>query len=292
MLHSMTGHGHACLRHDLFTIEVEVKTVNNRFLKITPKISESVSVIETQLDGIVREYVRRGTVALAIRVTQQDEHRAARVCRSTLHSYIEQAQQVADSFGRPWTIELGSMLQLPGVLENAPALESEKLLEQVAAAVRSALADLNQMREREGNAMTLQLKQGVHDIRQLRAAIEQRAPQVLEDYRRRLESKVRSGLFEVGHAAQEIDIVREVLLHSDRCDIREELVRLASHLDQFEDSINARESQGRRLDFLIQELLRETNTIGSKANDAKVAHDVVSIKTLIEQMRELVQNVE
>jgi uncharacterized protein (TIGR00255 family) len=107
-----------------------------------------------------------------------------------------------------------------------------------------------------------------------------------------LESRVRTGLSDLGHSVDQVDIVREVLLYSDRCDIREEIVRLTSHLNQFEQTMLSGDSQGRRLDFLIQELLRETNTIGSKANDAAIAHDVVSIKTVIEQLRELVQNVE
>lgn len=288
----MTGHGHACLKHDAYAIDVEIRTVNNRFLKVASKVSEIASSIEPDLENIVREYVRRGTVSIAVRVAQRDRSRAARVCQETLRSYIEQASPVVKSSGQIWNFELGAMLQLPGVLDNPTFDDTEELLEQVIRAIRAALADLNQMRAKEGAAMAAQLLQGIHDIRSLRSKIAERTPQVLEDYRRRLESKLRAGLADVGHQASELDVVREVLLFSDRCDIREELVRLASHLDQFEQTIQASDSQGRRLDFLIQELLRETNTIGSKANDAAIAHDVVSIKTLIEQLRELVQNVE
>jgi uncharacterized protein (TIGR00255 family) len=115
---------------------------------------------------------------------------------------------------------------------------------------------------------------------------------VIAEYRKRLESRVRTALNDLGHSADELDILREVLQFSDRCDVREELVRLSSHLDRFEEALDGAESQGRRLDFLIQEIFRETNTIGAKANDATIAHYVVSIKTFVEQMRELVQNVE
>ena len=122
--------------------------------------------------------------------------------------------------------------------------------------------------------------------------IENRAPGVLVDYRRRLEGRVRSTLTELGHATAEVEVLREVVLFSDRSDIREEVVRLSSHLEQVGTAIQDKESQGKRLDFLIQEMVRETNTIGFKANDSAISHFVVEIKTAIEQMREIVQNVE
>lgn len=288
----MTGHGHASVRHDPYSIDVEVRAVNNRFLKITPKISDLVSPIEVQLEGIVREFVRRGTVSLSIRVTREDQAPATRVCQATLSNYVEAAKVAIEKSGIPCTVEIGAMLQLPGVLESSGATDSEQLLDCVAQAIRISLQNLNRMRASEGNAMQQQLSDGIQHIRLLKTKIEGRAPQVLEEYRNRLQSRVRAGLSDLGHSVDQVDIVREVLLYSDKCDIREELVRLSSHLNQFEQTISDGDSQGKRLDFLIQELLRETNTIGSKANDASIAHDVVSIKTVIEQLRELVQNVE
>jgi uncharacterized protein (TIGR00255 family) len=288
----MTGHGHASVRHPPFSIDVEVRTVNNRFLKITTKMSDLISPIEAHLEGIVREFVRRGTVSVSIRVTREDQAPATRVCQATLRSYAEAAKAAIEKSGIPCTLEIGAMLQLPGVLESAEVTDSEQLLDWAAQAIRSSLQDLNRMRSSEGNAMQKQLRDGIQHIRSLTTKIEGRAPQVLEEYRNRLESRVRSGLSDLGHSVDQVDIVREVLLYSDKCDIREELVRLSSHLNQFEQTMHSGDCQGRRLDFLIQELLRETNTIGSKANDASIAHDVVDIKTVIEQLRELVQNVE
>lgn len=288
----MTGHGHASVRHEPYTIDVEVRTVNNRFLKISPKVSDLVSPIEVQLESIVREFVRRGTVSLSVRVTREDQATAAGVCQTTLKNYVNAAKTAIQAAGMPCSVEIGAMLQLPGVLESTGAIDSEELLDWVAQAIRSSLQNLNCMRSQEGQAMAQQLSHGIQQIRGLKARIEERAPQVLEEYRNRLESRVRTGLSDLGHSVDQVDIVREVLLYSDRCDIREEIVRLTSHLNQFEQTMLSGDSQGRRLDFLIQELLRETNTIGSKANDAAIAHDVVSIKTVIEQLRELVQNVE
>jgi uncharacterized protein (TIGR00255 family) len=288
----MTGHGHASGQLGSFAIDVEVRTVNNRFLKLNTKISECVAAIESQLEHIVRKHVRRGSVQLTIRVSEHNLSNASKVCEDTLRSYIAQTQRVVQEFGGGITMELGSMLQLPGVLERPSFDNAGELLSAVARVVEEALLDLNRMRCAEGEAMANQLAKGLQEIECCRNRIETRAPLVIGEYRSRLESRVRAGLADLGHHAAEVELLREVLQYSDRCDIREELVRLASHLSQFSHSMSQAESQGRKLDFLIQELIREVNTIGSKANDATIAHDVVNIKTIIEQIRELVQNVE
>jgi len=292
VLHSMTGHGHAFGTQGSSTIDVEIRTVNNRYLKVSAKVSESVSSVELELEPLVRQHVRRGTVHVAIRVVQRERSRASRICLETMQSYLDQAKSAADVTGVSWQFELGSMLQLPGVLEGQELENSEALSAAVMTVVESGLQDLNRMRLAEGASMANQLAQGLREIEEICGQIAVRAPQVVDEYRRRLESRVRAALTELGHSPGELDLLREVLQHSDRCDIREELVRLASHLEQFQKSMQQGESQGRRLDFLIQEMFRETNTVGSKANDAAIAHEVVSIKTILEQMRELVQNVE
>ena len=144
----------------------------------------------------------------------------------------------------------------------------------------------------EGESMGVELSRQLENLRAIVNLIEERAPQVVAEYRTRLTTKLTAALAEIGGHLPEGDVVREVLLMADKADIREEIVRLRSHFSQFEQLLGAAESPGRKLDFLIQELFRETNTIGSKANDADVAQRVVDMKTTIEQMRELVQNVE
>lgn len=292
MLQSMTGHGHASGSHGELAIDVEIRTVNNRFLKVSTRLSDIVASMEPKIEGVVRESLRRGTVNISIRVGHALQGNAPQVQLETLKSYIDQVTLLLRDGGHAIHLELGSLLQLPGVLASPTFDDIEALETTVTSVLRLALSDLNRMRAIEGNAMAQQLSDGVSEIREYRKNILERAPMVIEEYRRRLENRVRSSLAELGHASSEIDVLREVLQHSDRCDIREELVRLESHLDQFQQSMVQNESQGRRLDFLIQELFRETNTIGSKANDATIAHNVVSIKTVIEQMRELVQNIE
>jgi uncharacterized protein (TIGR00255 family) len=289
-LQSMTGHGRAQQTEEGLWIEAEVRSVNNRFLKVTYKLHESLGFLENQIEGLVREKVRRGSVHVALRVTGGSAGMASMVSVSTLKSYLDQTRSVAFLGGI--SIELGSVLQLPGVLLPNPGPEPEKLTALAFSTINQALDDLNRMRQIEGGQMAKELIEAATNVRGISAQIELRAPNVLIDYRKRLESRVRSALAEMLPTVGEIDVLREVVQFSDRCDIREEIVRLHSHLDQFLGALNEKDSQGRRLDFLIQEIARETNTIGAKANDATIAHGVVSIKTTVEQMRELVQNVE
>lgn len=291
-LQSMTGHGRAQQVDEGLSIDAEVRSVNNRFLKVTYKLHESLAFLENQIEGLVREKVRRGSVHVTLRLSGGAVAMANRVSESTLKSYLDQVVRSVGVQGYLISIELGSILQLPGVLLPNPGSEPEKLTALALSTLGQALDNLNRMRQIEGQQMGKELTESAAKVRAISDQIEARAPHVLIDYRKRLESRVRSALAEMLPTVGEIDVLREVVQFSDRCDIREEIVRLHSHLEQFHSALGDKESQGRRLDFLIQELARETNTIGAKANDATVAHGVVSIKTMIEQMRELVQNVE
>jgi uncharacterized protein (TIGR00255 family) len=168
----------------------------------------------------------------------------------------------------------------------------EALGTSVLATVTDAMECLNRMRLAEGESMGLELAQQLVKLREITTLIEQRAPKVIEEYKQRLHGRLAQSLAEIGGQIQETDLVREILLMSDKADIREEVVRLRSHFLQFQSLLDDPTSQGRKLDFLIQEVFREVNTIGSKAGDAEIAQRVVDMKSIIEQMRELVQNVE
>lgn len=288
----MTGHGQASGNLEETTIEVEIRTVNNRFLKISSKISDSVSAIDSNIETIVREFLKRGSITVSLRVSRKGKNNAAVVNSQTLQSYVDQAKEIADRNGVAFSYNLGELLNLPGVLEVVRIEEDEPLIDAAKKTLRDALQDLQTMRLQEGRAMATQFDVQLGQISQLREQIELRAPIVNTDYRLKLEQRVRTVLSNLGHETTELDLLRETLLFADRTDISEELTRLASHLAQFRDAMAQTESQGRRLDFLIQEMFREVNTIGSKGNDSEISQSVVSIKTTIEQMRELVQNVE
>lgn len=273
-------------------IEAEVRSVNNRFLKVTFKLTEPLSPFELAMENLVREHLKRGSVHVFVRYAGTGQSQTAAINTDLLQHYLSQTIEAVRKTGQLLTLELGSVLNLPGVLVPGNMADDGALSDLTLKTLTAALLDLNRMRQTEGNAMGRQLGELVRSVRELRGQIETRAPEVIAEYRKRLESRVRTALNDLGHSADELDILREVLQFSDRCDVREELVRLSSHLDRFEEALDGAESQGRRLDFLIQEIFRETNTIGAKANDATIAHYVVSIKTSVEQMRELVQNVE
>jgi len=290
-LQSMTGHGRAQQTLDCLCIEAEVRSVNNRFLKVTYKLNESLAFLENHIEGLVREKIRRGSVHVSLRLSGAANLNAHKVSVASLKSYIDQARQ-ATEYADLIKIDLGTALQLPGVLIPNEGPEPEKVTSLALSTVGQALEHLNRMRKVEGDQMAKELIDAIADVRELTEQIETRAPSVLVDYRKRLEARVKSALSDLLPSVGEIDVLREVVQFSDRSDIREEIVRLKSHLDQFLDTIRQRDSQGRRLDFLTQEIARETNTIGAKANDSTIAHQVVSIKTIVEQIRELVQNVE
>jgi uncharacterized protein (TIGR00255 family) len=292
MIYSMTGQGRAKLAVDGMEIEAEVRSVNNRFLKVTFKLTEPLSPFELAMENLVREHLKRGSVHVFVRYAGTGQSQTAAINTDLLQHYLSQTIEAVRKTGQLLTLELGSVLNLPGVLVPGNMADDGALSDLTLKTLTAALLDLNRMRQTEGNAMGRQLVELVRSVRELRGQIETRAPEVIAEYRKRLESRVRTALNDLGHSADELDILREVLQFSDRSDVREELVRLSSHLDRFEEALDGAESQGRRLDFLIQEIFRETNTIGAKANDATIAHYVVSIKTSVEQMRELVQNVE
>ncbi len=288
----MTGHGQASKVFGDFAIDVEIRTVNNRYLKVVSKISDCVSSLEPQLESIVRDYLKRGSVTVSVRVNQSGKSNASRINKETLEDYLSQSKLIADRLGISIQYDLGEILLLPGILESTRQKDDEALLGEVQKVVKAALTDLQSMRSKEGEAIRCQFLELLSQIAVHKSSIELRTPEVVSEYRTKLVLRIRNALSNLGHEVTEIDLLREVLIYTDRCDVSEEITRLASHLDQFHSALSQAESQGRRLDFLIQELFRETNTIGSKANDAQVSKLVVSIKTAIEQIRELVQNVE
>lgn len=288
----MTGHGQASGSYGETSIDVEIRTVNNRFLKVSSKISEAVASIDSQMESIVREFVKRGSVTVSLRVSLKGRNNAAVVNSQTVQSYIDQVKEIGNKTGITFTFALGDLLSLPGVLDIARIEGDESLVDASKETLRLALQDLQNMRQREGAAMASQFDLLLVEISQNLERIRSRTPGIVSDYRTKLEQKVRAVLSGVGYEASDLDLLRETLLFADRTDVSEEITRLSSHLVQFQDATDKVESQGRRLDFLIQEMFREVNTIGSKGNDSEISQYVVSIKTTIEQMRELVQNVE
>ena len=189
---------------------------------------------------------------------------------------------------------LEALLPLPGVVDDASgaAVDATADWPVIQRTVQAALENLGRMRSEEGRAMAADLAANCRAAAASLDQIERRAPLVVEDYRNRLFDRLKRTLAELDVVLDPADVIKEVSLFADRSDISEEIVRLRSHLEQFQATMELPESSGRKLDFLTQEMFREANTIGSKANDVEIARRVIEIKTAIERIREMIQNIE
>jgi len=290
----MTGHGEAQRQQDGVAVAVEVRTVNNRYLKTTFRTSEGYGALEPNIEAVVRRHIRRGTVQVNVRVDRQASPDDFKLNEVVLASYQQQLEAVRKKAGSTEPVHLDSLLMLPGVIDEAACrqISAEADWPLVEQTLDEALRNLSLMRAEEGAAMAADLHANCEVIATELDRIEERAPLVVEAYRKRLTERLNKLLEEYEVSIEATDVVREVGIFADRGDISEEIVRLRSHLRQFDAIAASEESNGRKLEFLIQEILRETNTIGSKANDAEIAGHVVEIKTAIERMREMIQNVE
>ncbi len=296
MLCSMTGYGEAVHQSDLLHLAIELRSVNNRYLKVSLRATEPYNLLEAEFEKVVRRLIRRGTVQVHLRVQRQSSPQDFQINPVALRSYVEQIRGLASQLGLAdgGQALLGQVLALPGVVPEAvgAALHLEEewpLLERV---LDQALARLQAMRQEEGRAMAQEMLQHRDHIGQELEKIRARIPTVASAYRDRLLERVRALLNELDVEIDRSDLIKEVAIFAERSDIAEEVVRLASHLEQFQDILNEPESAGRKLEFLTQEMFREANTIGSKASDVDISRHVVEIKGTLEKIRELVQNVE
>jgi uncharacterized protein (TIGR00255 family) len=290
----MTGHGEAQLQGTGLSIVAEVRTVNSRYFKLTVRMGEGYGSLEPRIESVVRKWVRRGTVQVAIRFDRETPATDFQLNRAVLANYFQQVEALRQELQLADAPRLDLLLALPGVVaERDQATDNREadwpLLKQT---LEAALDHLDQMRREEGRAMAADLQENCQVISSELAEIRRRTPEVVAAYQSRLTERLDALLAEHGRQIEPADVVREVGIFSERVDISEELVRLDSHVDQFRQMLDQRESNGRKLDFLTQEMFRETNTIGSKANDPQIAQHVVEIKSRIERMREMIQNVE
>lgn len=293
MLNSMTGFGFARGQLDCVEYDVEVRSVNNRYFKAAIRLPECWSSAEADVEKLVRSKVARGTVTLSVRMRVADEHAAMRVNAAALSCYVEQLK-VVDVEGNPTLrVDLGSLLQLPGVCEP-PELEEllQRTRDGLMGLITQALDGLLEMRRAEGEGIGTDLIGRCDDIEKALDRVGELAPRVVQDYHDRLAARVQELLHTGAVEIDEAALAREVAVFAERCDIAEEMSRLRSHVRQFRQEMDSPGAVGRKLDFIAQEMLREANTIASKANDADIARAVVEIKTGIDRIKEQVQNVE
>jgi uncharacterized protein (TIGR00255 family) len=288
----MTGFGEARLQDPRWTILVEVRTVNNRHFKLTAKMSDAYATMEPALEQLVREKVKRGTVQLSVKIERPRRPEDFRLNLVALASYRDQLKGFQGSDQR--TIDVSQLLILPGVVEQITS-ESRAVDQDwpvIAEVVARALSDLEASRDREGRAMSAELVALGEAVTDQLTRIADRGPQLVPAFQKRLTERIQALLQDQGVTLEAKDLAREVAILADRSDISEEVVRLRAHLKQYSQIIDEPVSSGRKLEFVVQEMGREINTIGSKANDIEISRFVVEIKALLEKVRELIQNVE
>ncbi|GIX01806.1 MAG: hypothetical protein KatS3mg112_0743 [Thermogutta sp.] len=297
MLSSMTGFGEARLQKDDTSFRVEIRAVNNRFLKILIRCNEDLpAAVESEIENLVRKHIRRGTVQVTLFLDRHPRPGDYRINSQVLLGYYRQVEAAALEAGLTPPSGIEPFLVLPGIVSELvdPSAYVAEILPSLLAVVTEALEQLQAMRIREGHAMAADMRATCLRIYSLSEEVEQRAPLVVENYRQRLQERMTRLLGEAAGVLKPEDIVKEAGLFAERADISEEIVRLRSHVQQFLSVLDesGEETPGRRLEFLTQEMFREINTMGAKANDAEISRCVVDMKTQVERLREMVQNVE
>ncbi|MGB8226871.1 MAG: YicC/YloC family endoribonuclease [Sedimentisphaerales bacterium] len=295
MLNSMTGFARVCREINGINYAVEIRTVNNRYFKPSIRLPESTAFLEQDIEKFLRQQIYRGTVNYFLRYKNISGEPMYEIDAAALKNYVAKLNSISQpDGGTECRINLADLLLLPGVVrsqepENEQAQQLRKAVLEV---TNQALEQLKAMRRQEGQALADDLVQQCSQIKNLLEDIKTRKHIVVNEYRDRLASRVKELLGSVRLELDSATLAREVALFADRSDIGEEVIRLGSHIEQFIASCQTGEYAGRKLDFISQEMLRETNTIASKASDAKICLDVVQIKSCIERIKEQVQNVE
>ena len=293
MIVSMTGFGDATTERGGTHYAVEIRSLNNRFFKAVIKLPENVSGLEPELETILREKLGRGSITFILKMRSDSAEAAYHINTQALKAYLAQLQEVK-GLDRLVSIDLASLVQLPGVCQE-PRDETDEIMRHgpvVRELTVKAIDKLNAMRQREGESLFADLMRHGKVISDNLAEVQKRAPFVIEDYHKRLASRVNQLLSKAELQVNMADLLKEVAVFAERADISEEIQRLTSHLDAFEHACRSSEHAGRKLDFITQEMLREANTIASKANDAQIAKHIVEIKGAIDRLKEQVQNVE
>jgi uncharacterized protein (TIGR00255 family) len=291
---SMTGYGRGESARDGFKITVELSAVNRRQSEISVNLPRELEMLEAPVRDAINAKVARGRVTARVTIHSAEGRLSARthINLPLAKAYTAELNRLAKQLKLAGEVTLDQLVHAPGVFQTDEELaDAETIWPVVETALKQALAALVKMREREGGHLAKDLSSRIEIMRQSAKRIRQQAPQTAENYRRQLLERIKSAGLE-NIAPDDKRLLKEIVLFADRSDITEELTRLQSHFQQFEDCRKSSEPVGRTLDFLAQEMNREINTIGSKANDALIAHDVVTLKAELEKFREQAQNVE
>jgi uncharacterized protein (TIGR00255 family) len=290
----MTGYGEAQGETGGINYAVEVKAVNNRYLKTIVKLPDILAFLEEDVERLLRANLARGTVNYVLRCKDVSASTLFDIDESALQAIVEKLGRIKPSAEMTRSIDIGSLLNLPGIIR--PMQPDEEAAERMKLAIlktsEEAIDRLKEMRAAEGAALEADLNVHCREIQESLGQIRRRSGVVVQEYARKLKKRVDDLL---AHAELKLDeeaLAREVAILADRSDISEEIARLDSHLQQFATACGGDDQAGRRLDFISQEMLREANTIASKSSDAEITRTVVDMKCRVDRIKEQVQNIE
>ena len=292
MILSMTGYGTGSAQKDNASVSVEIKTVNHRFLDLHLRLSREYQFLDGEIQQLIRSALDRGRIDVSVTV-QNNTSSAFEINTNLLKGYVEAAERLREEFGFQDSVELKTILGLPGILQakdTTQADDSTLLSDLMRSSIKEALDGVVRMRTQEGEALR-------SDMRRNLALIDQNADQIRDissnsagEHLRKLRERIDQLLPQAAIDPQRL--AQEAALIADKCDISEEIARLKSHIEQYYSLMDAKEKVGKKLDFLLQELQREANTILSKSGNLEISRLAIAIKTDIEKLREQVQNVE
>ncbi|HDY67443.1 MAG TPA: YicC family protein [Candidatus Scalindua sp.] len=296
MIKSMTGFGRAELKDEEKMILVEIRSLNNKYIKINTKIPESLTDFEERIGKLIRKEMLRGTINLTLEYKTSEQEPKCFINKDVLREYYSSICEAREEISSEQDISLEKLISLPGVLEFKKDVGNGKVTEdlwlELEKSIKLAIEDLKHMKEVEGRNLQLEIEKWKKRISLLLDKIETKSANAVPEYRDRIQERISSLLEGTEIKIEKNDLYREVAIFADRCDISEELGRLRSHLLLLNDVMENEEPTGRKLEFIVQEMFREANTIAAKANNADIIKDVIEVKTEIERIKEQVFNVE
>ena len=291
MIKSMTGYGRANLSKDLREYQIEIKSVNHRYLDVSVKMPRQISYLEETIKREIAAKVKRGKIDVFVTFENNSlEGKEIKINMELAEAYINELKKLAEKENILADIQVTDISKYPDVLNIQNNQDDETIKKEVLETVKIATDSLVQMRQIEGQKIAEDLLLRLEKIQLKVNEISKLSTGLIEEYVVKLEERIKQILKD-----QEIDpsrLAQEVVIYADKCSIQEEVTRLNSHISQFKMLLNSNEAIGKKLDFIIQEMNRETNTIGSKANNLEITNDVIDLKTEIEHIREHVQNIE
>lgn len=294
MIKSMTGFGRCEAEINGREITVEIKSVNHRYFEFSCRTPRGYGFLDDKLKSYVNSRVSRGKIDMFVTIGANDEAPSeVTVNHQLVSGYINAMKEISDTYGVENDVTVVSLSRFPDVFTvHKPAEDEEQIANDVLSVAKTALDSFIAMRETEGEKMKADILSRANTILSIVGEIEERSPRTVAEYEERLLERIKQTLEDYEVEIDEQRVLTEVAVFSDKVAVAEETVRLRSHFEQLNKFLEYDEPVGRKIDFIIQEMNREANTIGSKVQDAVLAHKVVDIKSEIEKIREQVQNIE